>query len=187
MNNKYLLFLAPILICAAGCATSARVTLLEQVGPDPALTSQKSSTGVLQVYSARERVPIDVNAEEFFQNNDYGKNDFLFYAAHTSYALYAPDGHLLQQVRNANGMNDAKPTAVKLSPGVYKVEAVAEDYDDVTLRVMVPVLIEPGLTTTVHLDGNWNPMISMKKSDEMVQLPNGHIVGWHAPKPDGAS
>ncbi|MGO9586331.1 MAG: hypothetical protein ACLP2Y_09065 [Limisphaerales bacterium] len=184
MNNKYFLLLIPILICAAGCATDTRVTLREEVGPDPALTPQNSGTGFLQVYSARERVPIDLNREEFFWNDDYGRNEFLFYAAHTSYALYAPGGRLLERVRNANGMNDADPTMVKLSPGVYNVEAEARDYDDVNWTVMVPVLIKPGLTTTVHLDGNWNPAISRKKGGEMVWLPNESIVGWHSAKSD---
>ena len=183
MNSKFLGFLVPILICTAGCATDTRVTLLKQVGPDPVLASQNSGMGFLQVYSARERVPIDVNAEEYFWNNDYGKNDFLFYPAHTSYALYAPDGQLLQQIRNANGMNDANPTMVKLSPGIYEVEAKAKDYDDVNWTGIIPVVIESGLTTVVHLDGNWNPAIPKKKSDEMVWLPNGHIVGWHSSKP----
>ena len=186
MNGKYLKFLAPLLICAAGCATNTRVTSLEQVGPNPTLTSQNAGTGSLQVFSARERVPIDVNGEEFFWNNAYGRNEFLHYPAHTSYDLYGPDGRLLQQVRNARGMNDADPAVVKLSPGVYRIEAAAEDYDDATLKVTVPVLIEPGLTTKVHLDGNWNPAVPPKKSSELCPVPNGHFVGWHPPKPDGS-
>lgn len=180
------MLLAPILICAAGCVTDTRAILLRQVGPDPALTAQNSGPGFLQVYSARERVPTDVNGEEFFWNNDFGRNDFLFYPAHTSYALYAPDSHLLESVRNAKGMYDGDPTLVKLAPGVYKVEAKAKDYDDVNWTVIIPAVIEPGLTTTIHLDGYWDRAISKRKSDEIVWLPNGDIVGWYSPKPEGS-
>ena len=81
---------------------------------------------------------------------------------------------MLEQVRNANGMNDADPTMVKLSPGVYKVEAKAKDYDDVNWTVMVPVLIKPGLTTTVHLDGNWNPAISRRKATKWSGCPTDY-------------
>lgn len=187
MKNRCFKFLMPILICTVGCATDTRVALLKPVGPDPALAAQSSGPGYLQVYSARERAPIDLNTEDFLWNNDFGKNEFLHWTAHTRYSLYAPDGHLLQQVRNSTGMNDANPTAVKLSPGVYQVEAEAEDYNDVTLNVMVPVLIEPGLTTVVHLDGNSNTTIPRKQSDELVRLPNGNIVGWQTSTPDNST
>ena len=182
MKDKYFKLLMPVLICTAGCATETRVTRLEQIGPDPALTSPNAGAGFLQVFSARERVPIDVNAEEFFENNDYGKNEFLHYPAHTSYTIHAPDGHLLQRVRNATEMNDASPTIVALAPGFYELKAVAEDYSYVTLPVTIPVHIEPGLTTAVHLDGGWNPAIFRKQDNEMVCLPNGHVVGWRSPK-----
>ena len=55
-------------------------------------------------------------------NNDFGKNEFLHWTAHTRYTLYSPDGHLLQQVRNTTGMNGANPTVVKLSPGIYRLK-----------------------------------------------------------------
>jgi len=182
MNSKYLKFLAPILICAAGCVTDTRATRLEQVGPDPALTAQQSGPGSLQVYSARERVPIDINAEEFFWNNDYGRNEFLHRLAHTGYVLYAPDGRLIQRVRNWTDMNDPVPATLKLPPGIYQVAATAEEYDDVTLPVMIPVRIESGLTTTVRLDGG--SAGALKKSVEVVRLPNGRIVGWRSSSRD---
>lgn len=160
--------------------------MLESIGPNPTIPSRMSGTGLLRVYSARERVPIDVNAEEFFWNNDYGKNDFLHGEAHTDYTLYAMDGRVLQRVHNTNGQDEARPTTVKLSPGLYRIEAAAEDYDDVTWTVMAPIVIEAGLTTTVHLDGGWNPLLSPKKRREMVCLPNGRAVGWPGSKLDGA-
>ena len=139
----------------------------------------------MRVYSARERILIDVNAEEFVWNSDFGKNKFLHETAHTSYSIYAPDGRFLQRVRNTTGMNDANPALVKLSPGVYRVQADAEDYNDVTLTVMVPVCIKPGLTTSVHLDGNWNPPAAIRRSGgKVVRLPNGDVVGWRLSNPN---
>ena len=179
--------LTPLLVCLVGCATASRVTMLEEVGPRPALAAQHSGEGYLRVYSAREKAPTNVYADEFFWNNDFGKNEFLHYTAHTSYSIYAPDGRLLQRVRNATGMDDANPTLVKLSPGVYRVKADAEDYNDVTSTVMVPVCIKPGLRTTVHLDGNWNAPTAMKRDGgQIVRLPNGNIVGWRVVNPDSA-
>jgi hypothetical protein len=100
--------------------------------------------------------------------------------AQGSYSLYAPDGRLLQRVRNGTGMNDADPTSVALSPGDYRVEAESEDDYDVTSTVTVPVCVAPGRTTTVHLDGNWNPPASAN-ANQLVRLPNGCFVGWHCP------
>jgi len=189
MNNKYHKLLAPLLsICITGCATATRVTRLEPVGPNPALVAQNSGSGFLQVFSARERVPTDVNAEEFFHNNDYGKNDFLHYPAHTSYAIYTADGHLVRQVRNNGGnLNNANPTTVTLSPGVYEVAAAAEDSEGGTFSVRVPAVVEAGLTTKVHLDGNWKPAVSGQKRNGTVCLPNGNFVGWRPPKPNDSN
>jgi len=185
MNGKCFKFLVPMLVGVAGCATVARVAQLDPIGPNPTLIAQNSGPGFLQVFSARERVPIDVNGEEYFYNEDYGKNNFLHYAAHTGYALYTPDGRLVRQVRNNGGdMHNANPTTVELAPGIYEVKAAAEDYDDVALTVSVPVVIESGLTTRVHLDGDWNPAASEKKASALVCLPNGRFVGWRSPKPD---
>jgi hypothetical protein len=180
MNAKYLKFLIPVLLCAAGCATSQPVVMSESVGPRPGLVAKNSGDGFLQVYSARKRVPTDVNAEEFFWNNDFGRNEFLYRNAHTGYTLYAPDGRRLQWVPNSTGMNDATPTSVKLPPGVYKIKAQAVDFSDVDLTVTIPVRIESGLTTSVHLDNRWHPSTG-NKIGELVRLPNGHAVGWHAP------
>jgi hypothetical protein len=183
MNKKSMTILTAASLCAAVCSAAPRVTLLKQVGPDPALPAQNTSEGFLQVYSARERAPIDVNAETYFYNNDFGKNEYLRQDAHTSYAIYALDGRLLQRVRNTTGMNDANPTLVKLAPGVYHVKAEAEDSGEVTQTVTVPVCVEAGRTTTVHLDGKWKTTAPAKDT-EMVRLHNGNVVGWYCPGSD---
>ncbi|HTY87475.1 MAG TPA: hypothetical protein VMB80_08425 [Candidatus Acidoferrum sp.] len=184
MTDNYLKFVTVALFCAAGCTTITPTARLEPVGPNPTLTARNAGPGFLQVFSARERIPVDVNGEEFFYDNDYGRNAFLRYAAHTSYAIYAPDGRQVQQVRNnAGNMNNPDPSTVSLSPGVYEVVAAAEDYGDVTYPVRIPVVIEPGLTTRVHLDGQWSPAVCGKQQDKLVCLPNGHWAGWRSPRP----
>lgn len=183
MNTKSMIILTAASLGALVCSAAPRVMELKQVGPDPALPAQNTSEGFLQVYSARERAPVDVNAETFFYNNDYGKNDFLRWDAHTRYSIYASDGRLLQEVRNSNGRNDAKPTLVKLAPGVYHIQAQAEDSAAVTHAVKVPVCIEAGRTTIVRLDGKWNTP-APPKDTEMVRLRNGNVVGWYCPGSD---
>jgi hypothetical protein len=170
--------LSAVAFCGALCSASARITVLERVGPDPNLGARDSTEGFLEVYSAREQAPIDVNAETFFYNNDFGKNEFLRTPAHTTYSIYAADGRLLQRVRNHTGMNDDQPTLVKLAPGDYRIRAEAEDSAGLTMTVMVPVCVEPGMTTTVHLDGKWAPATAPDET-QIVRLRNGTAVGWH--------
>jgi hypothetical protein len=170
--------IALALLGAAGCAAPSQQSRLPGVGPAPAPVAQATGEGFLQVYSARERVPTNLNGEEFVWNNDYGRNEFLYGAAHTGYALYRQGGQLLQSVPNARGMNDAQPTLLSLAPGSYEVKAEAVEYDGVVSTVTVPVCIEPGLTTLVHLDGNGNTSVP-RTDDRWVRLANGSIVGWH--------
>jgi hypothetical protein len=138
------------------------------------------SDGFLQVYSARERVVTDLNAEEFFWNNDFGKNEFLHRPAHTDYDIYGDGGKLIQHVSNARDINDPDPALVPLPPGTYKVQAKAEDYGGTTFTAVIPVVIQGGTTTAAHLDEEpWKPAGHYAKGD-MVRLPDGRIVGWQA-------
>jgi hypothetical protein len=182
MSKRFNAILTVAWLGALVSYAAPQVTLLKQVGPDPALAANNSNDGLLQVYTARERAPIDINAEVFFCNNDFGKNEFLQGTAHSGYSIFDHDGRLVQRVRNTTGMNDPNPTPVKLSPGVYRIKAEAADYSNVTLSVMIPVCVEPGLTTALHLDGKCNP--SMIEGNEAVRLPNGSFVGWHCPGSD---
>jgi hypothetical protein len=181
-NTTYAALLTATLLGAAGCATGPRLTQLDQVGPGPVPAVQTPGGGFLQIFSARETAPRDLNLEEFAWNNDFGRNEFLHGAAHTRYTIYDADGRLLQRVPNAEGMHDAHPALVRLSPGLYRVEAESEDYNNVTLAVSVPVYVKAGVTTTVHLDGQWKPPGPVQ-GDEVVRLPNGRIVGWRYPGP----
>jgi hypothetical protein len=180
------MFLTLGLLGAAGCATPDRVAMLPGVGPSPSQSQPTvwAAEGYLQVYSARERIPTNPNGSEFAWNNDFGNNDFLFGDARTSYALYSADGQLVQQVRNASGRN-ASPALVSLTPGSYQIRAEAVDFNDVTSTVMVPVCIESGQTTQVHLDGKWSPQSKGHGEGQWVRLSNGSIVGWHCSGSEG--
>jgi len=167
------------LVWSCGCASPERITLLPAVGPAGAQTPQGKSNGFLQVYSAREEAFGNVPGGLVLSNDEFGSNDILHGAAHTSYTIFGADGKVLQKVRNSAGMNDPHPTRVELPPGFYRIKAEAEDYDSITSTVMIPVLIDSGLTTLVRLDGSWksrgiNP-------NDVVKLPNGKLVGWRVP------
>ncbi|HTY89380.1 MAG TPA: hypothetical protein VMB80_18165 [Candidatus Acidoferrum sp.] len=170
--------LALALLGAVGCATSSPTTRLSGVGPDPSPAVSPGGEGWLQVYTARERVPLNINGEEFYSNSDYGRNDFLYGAAHTDYSLSSRDGQWLLHVSNAAGMNDPNPTRLKLAPGAYEVKAEAADANGVSSTVTVPVCIEAGQTTVVRLDGQWR-VWTKGAEDQWVRLADGSVVGWH--------
>jgi hypothetical protein len=169
------------LFCLVGCATAEKVAVLEPVGPAPGQTVKPQSKGSLQVFSARKRTPTNVNAEEFFWNNDYGKNEFLLYPAHTDYTITTPDGKVVTQVHNATDLFDAQPARVSLAPGFYKVLAQAEEFARDRERVELPVEIKAGQTTTVHLAADWNAR-ARSKDTNMVRMSNGQVVGWRVPQ-----
>jgi hypothetical protein len=84
-------------LCFAACASPAKITVQERVGPPPAGASAAvASLGSLQVFSARERAPIDLNMEEYCAN-EYGNNASQYEKAHTGYILCAEDGKVLKK------------------------------------------------------------------------------------------
>jgi len=179
MKDACLTGLAIAALFTAGCASAPRIVSLDQVGPNPSAVPMNGQDGFLEVYSAREGVLVNVNGEVFAWNSDFGRNEFLHGTAHTDYSIYGADGRLVERVRNSAGMNDSNPAMVRLAPGVYRVEAESEDYNDVTLPVVMPVSIRPGMRTAVHLDGQWNPG-ARARDYELVRLPDGRFVGWRS-------
>jgi hypothetical protein len=177
MKNACTKFFILALLGAAGCASPSQVSRLPGVGPAPSLAAPNAGVGFLQVYSARERIPANINGEEFVWNNDYGRNEFLYGSAHTDYSLYSQDGQLLLQVANATERNDANPTRLELAPGTYEVKAEAADFDGVVSTVTVPVCVTPGLTTLVLLDGSGD-FRAARAGGQWVRLANGSVVGW---------
>ena len=150
----------------AGCSS----TPVAPVGPNPTGRSTVDlSTGVLEVYS-REVAHRD--------NQENGGNGLSEWKQHGNYTIYASDGKVLRHVRNAEGRYESAPKPVILKPGRYMVKAQTADFS----WVDVPVNIEGGRTTMVHLDYNWTPSPNTPK-DELVTLPNGKPVGWVSNEP----
>ena len=179
MKSSFIAALALASISLVGCASTPNVAVLGPVGPPPGERPSGRNEGSLRVYSARETAVMDPNAEEFFWNNDFGRNEFLHRAAHTDYTIYNGEGQLIKHVRNARGMNDGTPTLVRLPAGTYRIQALAEESGASTFQAVVPVVVKSGETIEAHLDRPWRPATHYQKSD-MVWLPNGRIVGWKA-------
>ncbi len=99
---------------------------------------------------------------------------------HSSYAIYTQDGRLIERELNTVGHYAQTPRMVTLAAGRYVVRAQAKG----DFEVEVPVIIQPGRTTVVHLDGKWQPPAFVSKSD-VISLPNGTPVGWSADSTKG--
>jgi hypothetical protein len=101
---------------------------------------------------------------------------------HTDYSIRDFHGKLVAHVSNTTGHYATAPRSFTLPPGRYAVKAQARDY----LWVTVPVTIEPGRTTRVHLDDNWTPPADAPQW-EVVTTPDGKPVGWQAAATEGLS
>jgi hypothetical protein len=163
---KFVFFLLSIVsvLLLVGCVSTPVV--VAPVGPNSLETATTSSEGTLEVYSRLSRQSDDENQNE-------GGNPAWY--QHSNYSIYNQNGRLLKRVINAMGHYDSAPQQVLLPPGQYVVKARAADY----FWVRVPVTIEPGRTTRVHLDDNWKSSADLQES-ELVILPNGNPVGWRA-------
>ena len=182
---KYLQYFATtgILACMVGCASAPRLVVQELVGPCYRVSPPTQTEGSLLVYSARRSANVDINQEEFFWNNDFGKNEFMYEPAHTDYTIYGPDGKVVAHVRNAGSRNVEIPTPVSLPTGTYTVEAEAERRGTLTMTVLIPVVIEAGQTTTIHLEPNWERSAAPAEPGNVVRLSDGRIIGCRADGP----
>jgi hypothetical protein len=144
---------------------------LAPVGPGPfAGGSSSIGTGDLQVFSGL--------VEENDDQNQEGNGAGRVWYQHTGYDIYDAQGELVERVDNTVGHYAISPRLVSLPPGNYTVRARASDW----VRVKVPVIIERGRTTTVHLDEEWEPPAGTPKT-EVVSAPDGNPVGWRADLP----
>jgi hypothetical protein len=139
----------------AGCVTPVAVT---PVGPNPHGPENTSAKGELVVFS---------------RLHGCTEGDNPTWYQHSDYSIYNLQGKLVKHVGNAIGRYEQAPLEVALQPGNYLVRSRANDY----LRVEVPVLIERGRTTSVHLDGDWKYPAGTRMR-ELVSLPDGNPVGW---------
>ncbi len=140
------------------CCAPGPPVVLEPVGPTP--QGKATANGILKIYTPTEEL------------GNEGPVCF------TGYRIYSSDGSLFKNVRTNGRISIAseEPTAVMLPEGTYLVEARAEKFP----VVKVPVVIEDGRLTVVHLQ--WQSSRSLPRSDEShwVKLPDGQVVGWRA-------
>ena len=136
----------------SGCATQPVV--LNPVGPAQNRPSPPGSRGYLRVYSATETDQI---------------GEGTYYYPHTGYRIYDGDGRLVKFVPNHIGNMDESAALVSLPAGQYRVKAQSDIYGWVT----VPVVVEAGEITSVHLQSTWPGPVHA-----LVRLPDGRPVGW---------
>lgn len=141
-----------------GCSSTP--VAVAPVGPNPIGGVSPAADGGLQVFSS-------------LIGRSEGDNPIWY--QHTGYYLYDLRGELVKHVNNTTGRYAQVPRRVLLSPEKYLVKAQANDY----FWVEVPVTIERGRTTRVHLDDQWQ-LPSDTSRTALVSLPNGNPVGWRA-------
>jgi hypothetical protein len=140
------------------------------------LISTTTGTGDLIVYSATYTPTLEQSE----------------YTAHTNYRIATPDDRVVRHVANATGSFASRPARVPLPPGEYHVRAQYEGGRFVTVRIV----IEPGKTTVLDLEGEASMQASSTKTTpatdatpttqaakEIIRLPNGKPVGWLATGP----
>jgi hypothetical protein len=140
-----------------GCATHP--VTLAAVGPNPNGLTSGAATGQLEVLSQ-------------LQGESEGDNPPWY--QHSDYFIYNERGNSeVERVDNSIGRYGEAPRIVNLPAGKYVVKALASNYR----WVKVPVAVEPGRTTRVHLDSNWNAPGGTPIT-EIVSIPGGYPVGW---------
>jgi len=141
------------------CASAPPTIVHETVGPSVAVGNEEHN-GFLTVFSATEWTTTD--------------GDGPSQLSYTNYQIDAADGSLFQEV--ANG--DYEPTRVILPIGIYTVVA----WSDTSGEVSVPVAIETGKLTVVHLESekDWQEASAGIRSADLVRLPNGQPIGFRA-------
>lgn len=167
VNKTQVLSAAVIVAMLSGCSTP--IVLNVPVGPDPSVATIAGPNGVLQVFSEKE------------EENDVGYE--FPYHQRTDYYIYDSNGKKRERVNDNNiGHFESTPRGIRLPAGTYTVKALAA----VGLGewVTVPVVIEAGRTTGVHLNGSWRPPADTPKS-QLVQSPAGFPMGWRAAPPNG--
>lgn len=156
---QFVLIGAGFLPFVTGCISHP--TALAPVGPDAGKRAVAGTKGYLQVFSATEKsVP-------------FSNDDTVSFDVHTGYDINDVAGNCVQYVANHMSNMDKWPDTVTLPAGTYNI--VAES--DCCGLVTVPVVIENGKTTTVHLDRDWRPP-SKTPTNTLVYLPDGEAVGW---------
>lgn len=135
--------------------------VLAPVGPDATSRAEPGSKGYLQVFSATEKSP------------PITSDDPTYFDLHSGYDINDESGKSVKFVPNHASNMDEWPDEVRLNAGKYNIVAESTCCGLVT----VPVVIQQGKTTIVHLDRNWWPP-SKTATNRLVFLPDGEAVGW---------
>lgn len=156
LRNAILLVAKAILM--AGCASAPPTIVHETVGPALAAGNEERN-GFLTVYSATA-----------WMTDDDGPR----LLRHTDYDIDAADGILFKQVSNL----DEEPTRIILPKGDYTIVAQSDTFG----TVRVPVAIDAGKLTVLHLEGekDWEEASAGIRRTELVRLPNGQPIGVRA-------
>ena len=177
MKYSHLLGAGLLAVLMGGCASPAKFSPLQPVGPAPARGPE--TVGSLQVFSAREK------ALAFLASSDLWETEETRYElAHTDYAIHACNGALIREVCNARHRNDETPAEVALAGGRYRVVAEAQTHDDWTLLYDIPVVIEPGRKTVIHLEPGWRPDPLHASQCAWVRGHDGRLIGCQVVEPD---
>jgi hypothetical protein len=157
--------LSCVLLAAAfaGCASRPSVAVNDPVGPDlaPARIQVNNGQGQLVVYTALEVV-------------NPATSD---YPTHAGYEIEDADGKLIRRVDNRSGSFYQAPASVPLSPGEYKVKALATNHGIVT----VPVIVKENEVTTLDLEGSHFRQHKPTGAGQWVRLPSGEVIGMRTP------
>jgi hypothetical protein len=145
-------------VLIASCASAPPTMVHETVGAIPGVGNEEQN-GFLMVYS---RTVLTTPPP----------GDSPSVLSYTDYEIAAADGTLFEQV--ANG--DEEPTRVTLPKGTYTVVADS----DTSGKVTVPVAIEAGKITVVHVEReeDWKEASARVRSADLVWLPNGQAIGF---------
>lgn len=165
MKNSHIVIIgAGVLTFQSGCLSGP--IALSPVGPDVRDSAGAGTKGYLQVFTAKEKsIPI-------------ASDDPTSFNLHTGYDIKDAAGKSVQFVANHSSNMDEWPNAVKLPAGTYVIVAESTCCGQVT----VPVVIEKGKTTVLHLDSNWSPS-AQTPTNQLVFLPDGAAVGWSCTTP----
>jgi hypothetical protein len=166
MKCASLIVVSSTAVCLLGCSSTP--VAVAPIGPNPVGSERLASTGELEVFS---------NLAEQSDNENQGSRDPAWYQ-HSDYNIYNLQGKLVKHVDNSVGHYEQAPRRVALPAGRYLVKAQAKDY----LQVEVPVTIQRGRTTRIHLDDHWK-LPADTPTRELVSLPNGFPVGWRSESP----
>jgi hypothetical protein len=158
MKTKLIALLSVgIVPCFAGCVSNPLA--LAPVGPDLVSRAAPGADGYLKVFTATQTVDVDFEA---------------YFNPHLGYEIDDQAGKCVKYVANHASEMDETPDTVSLPPGNYKIVAESTWCGLVTM----PVAIQRGQTTTIHLDGRWWHPSHSANAGQLVYLPNGEAVGW---------